>query len=50
MNVQQAAKALSVHPNTIYVRMQKIEDLTGLNATRFHALNDLLLAMDCFEG
>lgn len=50
MNVQKAAKALSVHPNTIYVRMQKIEDLTGLNATRFHALNELLLAMDCVEG
>jgi hypothetical protein len=50
MNVQKAAKTLAVHPNTIYARMQKVEDLTGLNATRFHALSELLLAMDCVEG
>jgi hypothetical protein len=50
MNVQKAAKKLKVHPNTIYARMQKIEDLTGQDATRFHALNELLLAMDCRSG
>ena len=47
MNVQKAAKRLKVHPNTIYARMQKIDDLTGQDATRFHALNELLLAVDC---
>ena len=50
MNVQKAAKKLKVHPNTIYARMQKIEDLTGQDATRFHALNELLLVMDCRSG
>jgi DNA-binding PucR family transcriptional regulator len=29
MNVLKAAKALSIHPNTIYARMQKIENLTA---------------------
>ena len=47
MNVQKAAKQLAVHPNTVYARMQKIEDLTGQDATRFHALNELLLVVDC---
>jgi len=47
MNVQKTAKALRVHPNTIYARMQKIETLTGQDPTRFNALNELLLALDC---
>jgi hypothetical protein len=47
MNVLQAAKALSVHPNTIYSRVQRITDLTGQNAFSFHDLNELLLAIDC---
>ena len=47
MNVLKTAKALAVHPNTIYARMQKIRDLTGQDPTRFNALNELLLAMDC---
>lgn len=47
MNVLQAAKNLSVHPNTIYSRMQKISDVTGLNGLGYHALTELLLAADC---
>ena len=47
MNILQTAKALSIHPNTIYARMRKIEQVTGLNAQRFHSLNELLLALDC---
>jgi hypothetical protein len=47
MNVLQAAKALGVHPNTIYARMQRIRDITGQDPTRFHALTELLLAIDC---
>jgi sugar diacid utilization regulator len=45
MNVQQAAKALSAHPNTIYARFQKIQDQTGKNPLSFHDLNELLLSL-----
>jgi sugar diacid utilization regulator len=47
MNVLKAAKALKLHPNTVYARMHKIRDLTGQDPTRFAALNELLLAVDC---
>jgi len=47
MNVLKAAKRLSVHPNTIYSRVQRIADLTGQNAFSFHELNELLFAIDC---
>jgi PucR C-terminal helix-turn-helix domain/GGDEF-like domain len=47
LNVQGAARGLHVHANTIYARLQRIEDLTGLNAQRYHDLAHLLLAADC---
>ena len=47
MNVLKTAKALSIHPNTIYARMQRINDITALNPLSFNALTELLLAMDC---
>jgi len=47
LNVQQAARTLAVHPNTVYARMQRINDLTGLNCQRYHDLSELLLATDC---
>ncbi|MFN0299027.1 MAG: PucR family transcriptional regulator [Burkholderiales bacterium] len=47
MNVQGAARELHLHPNTIYARIQRISDLTGLDAQRYHHLTDLLLAADC---
>ncbi|MFN0184805.1 MAG: PucR family transcriptional regulator [Aquabacterium sp.] len=47
LNVQGAARQLRVHPNTIYARMQRIAELTGLDASRFHDLTQLLLAVDC---
>ena len=47
MNVQGAARDLRVHPNTIYARTQRINDLTGLDAHRYHDLTHLLLAVDC---
>jgi len=50
MNVLQSAKELGVHPNTIYARMQKIEDLTGQNALSYHALTEMLLAIECRQG
>lgn len=47
MNVQRAARNLRIHPNTIYARLQRIGDLTGLDAQRYHDLTHLLLAVDC---
>ena len=47
MNVQAAARGLHVHANTVYARLQRIEDLTGLNAQRYHDLTHMLLAADC---
>lgn len=47
MNVQLAARALALHPNTIYARLQRISDLTGLDGRRYHHLTELLLAADC---
>ena len=47
MNVLQAAKLLEVHPNTIYSRVNKVQDITGKNALTFHDLSELLLAMEC---
>jgi sugar diacid utilization regulator len=47
MNVLQAAKQLSVHPNTIYARAQKIGDITGKSLLNYHDLTELLLAVEC---
>lgn len=47
MNVLKSAKQLDVHPNTIYARMRKIEDLTGLDPLSYHPLTEMLLALDC---
>lgn len=46
MNALQAAKALSVHANTIYARMQKITELTGKNPLAYHDLTEMLLAIE----
>jgi sugar diacid utilization regulator len=46
MNAQKTAELLGIHANTVYSRMQKIERITGLNALQFHALGELLLALD----
>jgi hypothetical protein len=47
MNVLKAAQALAVHPNTVYARLQRIVDMSGLQARSYHALTDLLLICDC---
>ena len=47
MNVLQAAKILDVHPNTIYARLQRIFDVSGLQARSFDALTELLIVCDC---
>ena len=46
MNVLKAAERLSLHPNTIYARLAKIAELTGLNAKNYHDLNELHLVVD----
>ena len=47
MNILKAARALNVHPNTIYARMERISTLTGLDGQRYHDLTELLLTTDC---
>jgi hypothetical protein len=47
MNVLQAAQALGVHPNTVYARLQRIFDISGLQPRSFNALTDLLIVCDC---
>jgi sugar diacid utilization regulator len=47
MNVLKTADDLSVHPNTIYARMQRILDMTDLDARSFHALTELLIVAEC---
>ncbi len=47
MNVLKAAARLSVHSNTIYARFQRITDVTGLRASHYHALNELLIVAGC---
>jgi len=49
MNVLRTAKALAIHPNTIYARLQKINDITGRNALNYHALTEMLLAAECAQ-
>ena len=47
MNVLKTAHRLSVHPNTVYSRLQKVTDATGLDAKSFHHLTELLIVADC---
>jgi len=46
MNVQQAGRQLCVHPNTVYSRLGRVRELTGLDGQRYHDLVELLLAAD----
>ena len=47
LNIQKAGRRLDVHPNTIYARLQRIRDATGLDGKRHHDLVELLLAVEC---
>jgi hypothetical protein len=47
MNMQKAARNLGKHPNTIYDRIERIRELTGLDGQRYHDLTELLLGADC---
>ncbi len=49
MNIQKAARSLGKHPNTVYARIERIEQLTGLDGQSYHGLTELLLAADCWR-
>lgn len=46
MNILKTAKALKLHPNTIYARFQRISTITGRDSRSYHALTNLLLVND----
>jgi DNA-binding PucR family transcriptional regulator len=46
MNVLRTAKSLGIHPNTIYARMKRINDAAGMNPSSYHALTEILLAIE----
>lgn len=50
MNVLKAAHDLGVHPNTVYARLQRIFDISGLQPRSYHSLTDLLIVCDCNQG
>ena len=50
LNVQAAGRALGLHPNTVYARLERIKDVTGLDGRRHNDLVELLLAVDCAAG
>jgi sugar diacid utilization regulator len=47
LNVQKAARNLGVHANTVYARLGRIRELTGLDGQRHHHLVELLLVAEC---
>ena len=47
LNVQKAGRRLEVHANTVYARLKRVEDVTGLDGRRLRDLVELLLAIDC---
>jgi sugar diacid utilization regulator len=50
LNVQKAARILGRHPNTIYTRMERVKNLTGLDGQNYRDLTELLLAADCWRS
>jgi hypothetical protein len=50
LNVQKAARILGRHPNTVYARIERIRDLTGLDGQRYRDLTEMLLAADCWQS
>jgi sugar diacid utilization regulator len=49
MNVQRAARTLGKHPNTVYARIERLKELTGLDGQRYRELTEMLLAADCWR-
>lgn len=50
MNVQQAARQMGKHANTLYARLLRIHEITGRDGQRYNDLTELLLAVDCAAG
>ena len=50
MNLLKAAAQLGLHPNTLYARLNRISEVTGLNARGYAALTDLLTVLDAREA
>ena len=48
MNVQQAARGLGKHANTLYARLERVQTITKLDGLRYSDLTELLLAADCW--
>lgn len=46
MNILKAAARLAVHPNTVYARLNRISEITGLNARAYYPLSDLITVAD----
>ena len=44
MSIERAAHALTVHPNTVRYRLRRLSKLTGLNASSFYDLVELVTA------
>jgi sugar diacid utilization regulator len=49
LNMQEAGRQLGIHPNTVYSRIARIRELSGLDGQRHHDLVELLLAADCWQ-
>ena len=49
LNIQQAARQLGKHPNTLYARLTRIREITGRDGQRYDDLTELLLAVDCWQ-
>lgn len=47
MNILKSAQLLCLHPNTVYARLQRIHEITGLQPRSFDGLADLLVVCDC---
>ena len=50
MNVLKAAARLAVHPNTVYARLHRVTEITGLSARNYHALTDLITVAEARSG
>ena len=49
LNMQKAARLLGKHPNTLYARIGRIRELTGLDAQRYPELTEMTLVADCWR-
>ncbi|HLK51186.1 MAG TPA: helix-turn-helix domain-containing protein [Bryobacteraceae bacterium] len=48
-NVKETARHLGVHTNTVYFRLNRIQQLTGIDARTYSGTSRLLTALRLFE-